>query len=333
MDQRTGTVRSPTILSSWVGLAPAQELEERVGVPVHVENDAVLGAYGERQLGAGRDHSDFLYVKASGGIGASMVLDGAVYAGAYGLAGEIGHTQLPGHTELCRCGNRGCLEAVRLTVRTLSDKGRVMSNASKDNRSKSARPAHDPYAAFRVPYLSCIHYWLVYCHVGHTYPERCHRLGNVSTHGGGAFARICRSGASLAHHVVGHPRGLSWPIVASISPKLVMISLAAMTVTSLGLAVLSYTRGSVNAMYLLLFLDAAAVMIGRPAARVALVPQLVPAQVFPNAVTWNTSLMQIAGVLGPAIGGFVLVVNLPLAYVITAASSLLFIFLLLAAEL
>ncbi len=112
LDNRTGTVRSPTILSSWVGLAPAQELEARLGVPVHIENDAVLGARGERELGAGRHHEDFLYVKASGGIGASMVLRGESYTGATGLAGEIGHTQLPGHTELCRCGNRGCLEAV-----------------------------------------------------------------------------------------------------------------------------------------------------------------------------------------------------------------------------
>jgi predicted NBD/HSP70 family sugar kinase len=118
LDSRTGTVCSPTILSSWVGLAPAQELEARLGVPVHIENDAVAGAHGERRLGAGRRHEDFLYVKASGGIGASLVLRGLPYRGATGLAGEIGHTQLPGHTELCRCGNRGCLEAV-ISVRSV----------------------------------------------------------------------------------------------------------------------------------------------------------------------------------------------------------------------
>ncbi|SOD73589.1 predicted NBD/HSP70 family sugar kinase [Jatrophihabitans sp. GAS493] len=112
IDSRTGTVRSPTILMSWVGLAPGQELQARLGVPVHIENDAVLGAYGEQQAGAGRHHSDFLYVKASDGIGASMVLNGRSYTGANGLAGEIGHTKLPGRTELCRCGDLGCLEAV-----------------------------------------------------------------------------------------------------------------------------------------------------------------------------------------------------------------------------
>ncbi|OUC07982.1 MFS transporter, partial [Litorilinea aerophila] len=92
---------------------------------------------------------------------------------------------------------------------------------------------------------------------------------------------------------------------------------------SLALAGRSVAQGSIAWMYFFLFLDAAAVMIGRPA-RTALVPQLVPAEVFPNAVTWNTSMMQIASVLGPALGGVIVAFNVPMAYVITAASSLLF---------
>lgn len=112
LDVVHGRVCSPTILSGWVGRAPAEELRERLGVPVHAENDAVLGAYGELLRGAGRGVPDFLYVKASHGIGAGIVIGGQPYRGGTGLAGEIGHTRLPGRTELCRCGNRGCLEAV-----------------------------------------------------------------------------------------------------------------------------------------------------------------------------------------------------------------------------
>ncbi len=112
LDIRTGRVCSPTILSGWVGLAPSAELEARIGTPVHVENDALLGAHGELLRGAGRGYQDFLYVKASHGIGAGIVIGGQPYRGGTGLAGEIGHTLLPGHSELCRCGNRGCLEAV-----------------------------------------------------------------------------------------------------------------------------------------------------------------------------------------------------------------------------
>ncbi len=112
IDVRSGLVRSPTILSGWVGRSPAGELERRLGVPVHVENDAALGAMGELFAGAGRRHRDFLYIKASHGIGAALVLDGSLYRGGIGLAGEIGHTNLVGSSELCRCGSRGCLEAV-----------------------------------------------------------------------------------------------------------------------------------------------------------------------------------------------------------------------------
>ncbi|SEN94544.1 ROK family transcriptional regulator [Actinacidiphila rubida] len=112
LDAATGLVRSPTILSSWVGLDPRAELGRRLGTTVHVENDAVLGALGELRDGAGRGFRDFLYVRASHGIGAGLVLGGEPYRGSLGFAGEIGHTPLPGHTELCRCGNRGCLEAV-----------------------------------------------------------------------------------------------------------------------------------------------------------------------------------------------------------------------------
>lgn len=112
VDFRTGLVQSPTILSGWVGLSPVVELEERLHVPVFIENDAVLGARGELHRGAGQRYDDFLYVKASHGVGAGIVIGGQPYRGATGIAGEIGHTQLANNTELCRCGNRGCLEAV-----------------------------------------------------------------------------------------------------------------------------------------------------------------------------------------------------------------------------
>ncbi len=103
-------VRSPTILADWIELSPAIELERRIGHPVAIDNDANLGALGELRFGAGRGAGDFIYVKASHGIGASIVLGGQPYRGASGIAGEIGHTQIPGVAQWCRCGNRGCLE-------------------------------------------------------------------------------------------------------------------------------------------------------------------------------------------------------------------------------
>jgi len=108
----TGIIRTTTILSNWSGMRPAFEVEKRLGVRSIVENDANLGAVGERHYGAGQEHEDFIYVKAAHGIGAAMVLAGQSYRGGRGFAGEIGHAHIEGRPELCRCGSRGCLEAV-----------------------------------------------------------------------------------------------------------------------------------------------------------------------------------------------------------------------------
>ena len=111
LNDQTGRVGSPTILASWVDLDPCQELTRRTGLPFTLGNDAAFGALGEMTYGAARDFSDFIYVKASNGIGAALVLNGRLYRGSHGMAGEIGHTQIDPTGAWCRCGNRGCLEA------------------------------------------------------------------------------------------------------------------------------------------------------------------------------------------------------------------------------
>ncbi|HEY7360238.1 MAG TPA: ROK family protein [Streptosporangiaceae bacterium] len=112
LDPQTRALRPPAILAAWAGRDAGHELATRLGLPVEVANDADLGALGELRYGAGRGRRDFVYVKASHGVGAGLVLGGRIYRGAAGIAGEIGHTSLPDATEWCRCGNRGCLETV-----------------------------------------------------------------------------------------------------------------------------------------------------------------------------------------------------------------------------
>lgn len=112
IEQATGLVCSTTTLSNWAGMYPARELEQRLGIPAQVCNDASIGALGELHHGSGQGHRDFLYIKASHGIGAGLVSNGQLYLGGTGFAGEIGHIIIAGRQELCRCGNRGCLEAV-----------------------------------------------------------------------------------------------------------------------------------------------------------------------------------------------------------------------------
>jgi predicted NBD/HSP70 family sugar kinase/biotin operon repressor len=108
----TGQVGSSVILPGWAGLHAARELGRRIGLPVEVDNDANLGALGEIAFGAGRGVSDAIYVKASSGLGAGIVLGGRLHRGATGIAGEIGHIHADRSERVCRCGNRGCLETV-----------------------------------------------------------------------------------------------------------------------------------------------------------------------------------------------------------------------------
>jgi predicted NBD/HSP70 family sugar kinase len=112
VDRAHGTVGSATILPGWIGLRIGSEMQDRLRMPVEIENDANLGALAELTWGAGRESSNFAYVKVSTGIGAGLVIGGKLLRGASGTAGEIGHTTLDEAGALCYCGNRGCLETV-----------------------------------------------------------------------------------------------------------------------------------------------------------------------------------------------------------------------------
>lgn len=102
----------PHILPKWRGTDPAQALRARFGVPVMMDNDANLGALAELWWGAGRDVGDFSYIKMATGVGAGHIINGRVYRGSGGIAGEIGHTAIDASGPRCRCGLRGCLEAM-----------------------------------------------------------------------------------------------------------------------------------------------------------------------------------------------------------------------------
>ncbi|MEW1659546.1 ROK family transcriptional regulator [Streptomyces sp. NPDC093707] len=110
IDVESGTLGSTAILPGWSGTKPGAELSERLGVPVHVDNDANLGALGELVWGGGRGAADLAYIKVASGVGAGLVISGQIYRGPGGTAGEIGHITLDESGPVCRCGNRGCLE-------------------------------------------------------------------------------------------------------------------------------------------------------------------------------------------------------------------------------
>lgn len=110
IDIANGTVHAGKILPGWAGVHPADELSARLDVPVHLDNDANLGALAEVTLGAGIGAQDAIYLLASGGVGAGLILGGELYRGTGGTAGELGHMLVDESGPICRCGNRGCLE-------------------------------------------------------------------------------------------------------------------------------------------------------------------------------------------------------------------------------
>lgn len=110
IDIGTGVLGSTAILPGWAGTNPRDELASRLGVPVYVDNDANLGALGEQVWGAGQGAADLAYIKVASGVGAGLVINGQIYRGPGGTAGEIGHITLDESGPVCRCGNRGCLE-------------------------------------------------------------------------------------------------------------------------------------------------------------------------------------------------------------------------------
>jgi predicted NBD/HSP70 family sugar kinase len=105
-------LRVPAVLTGWNDVDVVAEWRDRLGLPVFVGNDANLGAVAEWTFGAGRGVDDFVYVMLSDGVGAGLVMDGRLYEGSSGTAGEIGHVVVARDGFVCRCGNRGCLETV-----------------------------------------------------------------------------------------------------------------------------------------------------------------------------------------------------------------------------
>jgi predicted NBD/HSP70 family sugar kinase len=110
IDRATGLVHSRAILPSLDGIDTVAEMEQRLGLPVHLDNDANVGALGESTFGAGKGTDVMAYLRLSAGIGAGLVIGGRPFRGAHGVAGEIGHVLVDPHGPICRCGNRGCLE-------------------------------------------------------------------------------------------------------------------------------------------------------------------------------------------------------------------------------
>jgi glucokinase len=108
----TGTLVYSPNMPGWVNVPIKQIFSDEFHLPVYVSNDASLAALGEHRYGAAKGLDNFIYITVSTGIGGGMVLDGRLYLGADGYAGEVGHMTIDPDGPVCSCGMRGCFEAM-----------------------------------------------------------------------------------------------------------------------------------------------------------------------------------------------------------------------------
>ncbi len=111
VEHLTGRPIEPTIMPGWHDCPIREKLGEGLALPVYVDNDANVMALAEYRA-LEHEAGNMLYVRASDGIGAGLVVNGQLYRGAAGAAGALGHTAVDGCTQVCTCGNTGCVAAI-----------------------------------------------------------------------------------------------------------------------------------------------------------------------------------------------------------------------------
>ena len=112
MDPINGIIVSPPNIPEWRYFPLQEFLETTFSIPIALNNDANLAAYGEWYFGAGKGCSDLIYLTISTGIGAGIILDNKLFVGPGGYGAEIGHTTIDINGPVCSCGQTGHLEAI-----------------------------------------------------------------------------------------------------------------------------------------------------------------------------------------------------------------------------
>jgi glucokinase len=110
IDMETGVVRKSPNLPDWVDYPVREEIERRLQTNVILENDANVAALGEKWLGAARDVESVCMITLGTGVGGGLVLNGRIWRGMTGMAGELGHIAVQLDGPPCGCGSRGCIE-------------------------------------------------------------------------------------------------------------------------------------------------------------------------------------------------------------------------------
>ncbi len=135
VDSKNGILRYSPNLPKWKNVKLKQYFEKKLNVPTVVENDANCAAYGSYIIDGERKYENFITVTLGTGVGGGIIIDGKLYRGSTGSAGEIGHITINPDGPKCSCGNRGCLETY------IGTKGIIKTAEKLGLKDKGAMPA------------------------------------------------------------------------------------------------------------------------------------------------------------------------------------------------
>lgn len=131
IDADQGIVTDSPNLPGWSNVPLRDIMEQALGLRTFLVNDASAAALGEHRFGAGRGASNLVYVTVSTGIGGGIIIDGKLYSGASGSAGEVGHMAIDINGPRCNCGNVGCLEVLASGKAVAREAQRLIAQGAK----------------------------------------------------------------------------------------------------------------------------------------------------------------------------------------------------------
>jgi glucokinase len=151
IDMQSGLVKESPNLPDWTNYPVREEIQRRLGSSVILENDANAAALGEKWLGAGRDVENMCMVTLGTGVGGGIVLNGHVWHGMTGMAGELGHMTVYPDGVQCGCSGRGCLEqyASATAVKRIAVEKIASGQAPELARAMSENPEFSAKVVFQ----------------------------------------------------------------------------------------------------------------------------------------------------------------------------------------
>jgi glucokinase len=152
IDRQTGMVHESPNLPGWRDYPARDEIERRLRTKVILENDANAAALGEKWLGVASQVDDVCMVTLGTGVGGGLVLQGKIWHGMTGMAGELGHITVDPEGVMCGCGNQGCLEqyASATAVKRMAAEAVARGQAPELARAMNRDPELSPKAIYQM---------------------------------------------------------------------------------------------------------------------------------------------------------------------------------------